>query len=211
MPSGVTMPAPLWMARKPSSHRLCMMACTSATQTYSRAPPAIQASNCPSASGIDSALTPTPNTLTRSGHGCRRAGEKRRASLTAVIRVASAVRGPCWRRGGPASSPPMRPRRSAPHAPRILGVLLALVPSIAAAVEAVDRENRACLETALSGVTWRGTNQLYCLKPDPRRTRRDPFGRCQERHYEVTLKNSCAFLIEVRWRFENETASRYRT
>ncbi len=105
----------------------------------------------------------------------------------------------------------MRPRRSAPHAPRILGVLLALVPSIAAAVEAVDRENRACLETALSGVTWRGTNQLYCLKPDPRRTRRDPFGRCQERHYEVTLKNSCAFLIEVRWRFENETASRYRT
>ena len=105
----------------------------------------------------------------------------------------------------------MPPRHSAAHARHLLAALLVLTPVAASAAEAVDRENRPCLETVLSGLTWRGTNQLYCLKPDPRRTRRDPFGRCQERHFEVRLKNSCDFLIEVRWRFERDRAQQHRT
>ena len=90
---------------------------------------------------------------------------------------------------------------------RLAGLALAVALGLAAAAparaQAVDREDRACLETVPSGTSWLGTNQLYCLKPDPGRTRRDAFGRCQERRFEVTLKNRCEFSILVRWRFTN--------
>ncbi len=94
----------------------------------------------------------------------------------------------------------------------VLSALLVLVPAGPAAAQARDSDDRPCLETVMTGVTWRGTSQLYCMKPDPDRTRRDPFGRCQERRFEITLKNNCGFAIEVRWRFENNImAPQYRT
>jgi hypothetical protein len=92
----------------------------------------------------------------------------------------------------------------------VAAALLALAAG-AAWGQAVDSNNRDCLETVPTGMTWRGTSQLYCLKPDPMRTRRDAFGRCQERRFEITLKNNCEFLIEVRWRFDNGTPEQHRT
>jgi hypothetical protein len=89
--------------------------------------------------------------------------------------------------------------------------LLALLAAGPAGAQALDRDDQPCLETVLSGVTWRGTSQLYCLKPDPSRTRRDAFGHCQERRFEVTLKNKCEFAIDVRWRFDTVMTPQYRT
>ena len=99
-------------------------------------------------------------------------------------------------------------RPPARRARPLAAALLVLALAAPARAQAVDRNKRDCLETVPSGTTWRGTSQLYCLKPDPMRTRHDAFGRCQERRFEITLKNSCEFLIDVRWRFDNETAER---
>lgn len=85
------------------------------------------------------------------------------------------------------------------------GVLLSLlsVADALAQTGAVDRNRDNCLETPLPDEQWVSSSQLHCLKPDPNRTRRDPFGRCQERRFEVKMRNRCEFVILVNWRFNN--------
>jgi hypothetical protein len=91
-----------------------------------------------------------------------------------------------------------------------MAALLIMMLAGSAFGQAVDANNRACLEILPSGTSWLGASQLYCLKPDPMRTRRDPFGRCQERRFEVTLKNACEYAILVRWRFNTSMAEQRR-
>lgn len=87
----------------------------------------------------------------------------------------------------------------------LLAALLSLMPVADALAEAaVDRNRENCLEIEPHRFPlWVGTSQLHCLKPDPRHTRRDAFGRCQERRFEVVMHNRCDFLIAVYWRFKN--------
>jgi hypothetical protein len=105
----------------------------------------------------------------------------------------------------------MRRRPAVASAPVTLAALLCVAAAGAASAQALDPERRTCLEQVLSGIGWSGTNQLYCLKPDPTRVRLDPFGRCRERRFEVTIKNICEFFVDVRWRFERERAEQRRT
>jgi hypothetical protein len=85
----------------------------------------------------------------------------------------------------------------------ILALALTVLPMADALAQAWDRNRENCLETEATGTLWSSTSQLHCLKPDPQRTRRDPFGRCQERRFEVTMRNRCAFLVIANWRFNN--------
>lgn len=94
----------------------------------------------------------------------------------------------------------------------LLAALLGVLPVADARAQAaaVDKNREACLETAVTGSPWSSTSQLHCLKPDPTRTRKDPFGACQERRFEVTLHNRCDVLILVTWRFENGMRARQK-
>ena len=86
----------------------------------------------------------------------------------------------------------------------LLALLLSVMPiADALAQAAVDQNRENCLETEATGTVWSSTSQLHCLKPDPQRTRKDPFGRCQERRFEVTMRNRCDFFIIAYWRFNN--------
>ncbi|MBV8166249.1 MAG: hypothetical protein JO021_05610 [Alphaproteobacteria bacterium] len=87
----------------------------------------------------------------------------------------------------------------------LLALLLSVLPIADAFAQAaaVDKNRENCLETEATGTMWSATSQLHCLKPDPQRTRMDPFGRCQERRFEVTMRNRCDFMIISNWRFNN--------
>ena len=87
----------------------------------------------------------------------------------------------------------------------LLALLLSVMPIADALAQAaaVDKNRENCLETEPTGAVWSATSQLHCLKPDPQRTRKDPFGRCQERRFEVTMRNRCDFFITAYWRFNN--------
>lgn len=88
------------------------------------------------------------------------------------------------------------------HAVLLLLVAL-LLPAERAWAQAVDRNKEDCLKVIPYSTDWRSTSQLHCLRFDPMRTRRDPFGRCQERRFEVELRNACEFPIIAHWRFNN--------
>jgi hypothetical protein len=87
----------------------------------------------------------------------------------------------------------------------LLALLLSVTPVADALAQAaaVDKNRDNCLETVPAGTFWAGTSQLHCLKPDPQRTRKDAFGRCQERRFEVSMRNRCDFMIIANWRFNN--------
>ena len=85
----------------------------------------------------------------------------------------------------------------------LFALALSVLPVADALAQAWDRNRENCLETEATGTIWSSTSQLHCLKPDPQRTRRDPFGRCQERRFEVTMRNRCDFHIIANWRFAN--------
>jgi hypothetical protein len=85
----------------------------------------------------------------------------------------------------------------------VVALLLSLTPIADALAQAYDSNRENCLETLATGTIWSSTSQLHCLKPDPQRTRRDPYGRCQERRFEVTMRNRCDYFIVANWRFNN--------
>jgi hypothetical protein len=91
-----------------------------------------------------------------------------------------------------------------------IGALIAIAHVPMALAQAVGSDNETCLKVEPQGTAWRGTSQLYCLKFDPMRTRKDPFGRCQERQFEVSLMNNCNFSVVLRWRFNNGTREQER-
>ena len=85
----------------------------------------------------------------------------------------------------------------------ILVAMFGLAQAEPAWSQAVDRYKEDCLKVEAHGTDWRGASQLYCLRFDPMRTRKDPFGRCQERRFEVDLKNNCDYPVTAFWRFNN--------
>jgi hypothetical protein len=85
----------------------------------------------------------------------------------------------------------------------VVGAALCLAQVTPALSQAVDRYKEDCLKVEPHGTDWRGASQLHCLKFDPMRTRKDPFGRCQERRFEVDLRNNCDYAVTAFWRFNN--------